>query len=132
MPDQPHSGLMGSPAALPVVAGKAGGHDILPRCLTTLHLWYHMVERQLFSGMPAAAVLTGVLVPLVDIGTGKPDFTACSFDLDQFEEAEDGWQPEGDGDTPHLAVVEVNDLHLALRKEGDRPLPGYDLERFER
>src|SRR5678815_5109699 len=42
-----HAGLARGPAALPQVAGRAGGGDILPACPAALRPRHHMVERQL-------------------------------------------------------------------------------------
>ena len=132
MPDQPHPGLPGGPASFFVIAGKTGRHDVLPRGPATLDLRNDMVEGELFGRITAAAVLAGVLVSLIDIGTREPDLTACAPDLYEFKEPKNGRKSKGDGHTPHFSVVEVDDLHFPLREQGYGPLPGNDLERFER
>jgi len=49
VPDQPHPGLLGGPAAFLVVAGKTGRHDVLPRGPATLDLRNNMVEGEIFG-----------------------------------------------------------------------------------
>ena len=132
MSDQPHPGLLGGPAAFLVVARKTGCYDVLPRGPATLDLGNNMIKGELFGRIPFSAVLARVLVTLIDIGTREPDLPARAPDLYQFKETKNGRKPKGDGHTPHFAVVEVDHLHLPLRKQGYCPLPGNDLERFER
>src|SRR5512142_1225265 len=57
--DQPHLRLLGRPAALPVVAGQACSHDVLPGGLAALDLRYDMIEGQVFGWMPDPAILAG-------------------------------------------------------------------------
>jgi hypothetical protein len=132
VPDQTHPGLPGCSAAFLVVTGKTSRYDILPRGTTALDLRDNMVERELLGRIPVATVLAGVLITLINIGTREPDLPARAPDLYEFKETKNGRKPKGDGYTAHLTVVEVDDLHLPLREQCYGPLPGNDLERFER
>ena len=85
-----------------------------------------MVEGKVFRRIFRSAVLTEVFVALVDVGAGKPHFTARAPDLDELEQTEDRRKPEGEGNTTDIPVIGVDHLHLALSEQGDRPLPGND------
>jgi len=132
VPDQPHPGFPRGPATFLVVAGQTSRHDVLPRGPATLDLRNNMVKSELFSRITVAAVLAGVLVALIDIGTRKPDLPTRTPDLYKFKETQNGRKSKGDGHAPHFAVVEVDDLYFPLRKKGNGPLPRNDLERLER
>jgi hypothetical protein len=132
MPDQTHSGLAGCSTAFLVVTRKTGRYDILPRGTTALDLRDNMVEGEFLGRIPVATVLAGVLVTLINIGTREADLPARAPDLYEFKETKNGRKSKGDGHTPHLAVVEVDDLHFPLREQCYGPLPRNDLERFER
>jgi len=127
LPDQPHLGFPRRPAPLLVVTAKACRHDIFPRSLTALHLGKNMVESQVLGGMLDATVLTGIFVPLIDVGAGEADFPGAALHFHQLEQTQDGGEFERDGHSADITIVEIDDFHLALGQQGDRPLPRYDL-----
>jgi len=130
-PDQSHARFPRRPAALPVVARETGSHNVLPRGSAALHLRNHVIKSQLLCGIFDTAVLTDIPVALIDIGAGKSDLPAGTFHFDKLEQAKNGRKLERDGHTANVPVIEIDHLHLALSQQGDRPLPGNDLERFK-
>jgi len=125
--DQSHARFTRGPAAFLVIARQTGGNDVLPRGITALNDRRHMIEGKFLGRIFTSAVLAGILVPQIDIGPREPDFLISAFDLDEFEQAQDGGKFERNSDATDFPVVEVDHLDFALREQGDRPLPGNDL-----
>ena len=64
---QLHPRLLRRPVGLPLVAGHAGQHAVLPARHTTLRPRQHVVHRQFLAARLGTAVLAGVVVPLEDV-----------------------------------------------------------------
>jgi hypothetical protein len=122
-PDQPHARSLGRSAALSVITGKACRYNILPGCLTALDLWYHMIKSEIFSRILDSAILASILVSLVNVRPRESDFSAGAAHFDEFEKTENRGKLEGNGDTANITIIEIDDFDLALRKQGDGPLP---------
>src|ERR1035438_8519539 len=66
-----HAGFGGGLIALPVVAGEAGRHQVLPGVGAMPGPRHHVIERQASRGQTVAAVLAGITVAQEDSLPGK-------------------------------------------------------------
>src|SRR5262249_53543872 len=117
---------------LPAVARDAARDDVLPVLPAALGDRHHMIERQVARREPVAAVLTPVIVARVDIRARKRYIIEASLDLDEPQQPDHRRQLEAESDGADLAVVDVDDLDLALAPQRDRLLPVDNLERLVR
>src|SRR5262249_1532966 len=76
MAHEPHPCLRGRTAALQAVAPMTRADDVFPHRRAALRARHDMVEIQLGTRELAAAVLTAILVPCVDVETTEPYVTA--------------------------------------------------------
>jgi hypothetical protein len=90
-----------------------------------------VIECQVLRGELFAAILTGVVVSCVDVGTRELDLwaSACPHILQQ---THDGRELEREGDRANLTVMRLDDFDLALRPEDHSSLPVHDIERLKR
>jgi hypothetical protein len=81
-----------------------------------------------FGRKLAAAILTTILVPGIDVLPGEFDGRLGS--LDHPEEPHHSRQPDTETDRVDLTTVFLKNLDLFKKKQPDRPLPVNDLQRF--
>src|SRR5688572_30146882 len=87
-----------------------------------------MVEGQIRGGEHLPAVLAGMIVASIDVGTRKRYVVDIPLDLDVAEQPNDRRQLEAEGGRADLAVVRGDHLDLPLAPERDRFLPVDDLQ----
>jgi hypothetical protein len=90
-----------------------------------------MIKRQVLGRKFFAAVLTGVIVPSVNIRPGELYFVLI-LHADIFQKPDDRRQFDGKRDGMNFAVVFLNDLDLARKEQSEGFLPGDDPEWFVR
>ena len=129
-PDQSHARFFGRSASFPVVALQAAGHDVFPGLSSAFDDGNHVVECQILSPMPAAAILACVLVPRINVCPAELYMMEPLAHLDIPEEAQDARHLDREAYTPDLTVVLGDYLDFALKEKGQRLPPGDDVDRF--
>lgn len=66
---QRHAGFLWRSVALLIVAGEAGGHDVLPAGVTAARSWDHVVLSEVAGRLADAAVLAGEAIAQEDAFT---------------------------------------------------------------
>jgi hypothetical protein len=87
---QVHVDLLQAAAAFPVVASRAGSHDVRPYVFSALVAGLDMVDRQ--PAIPASTVLAGIIIAAEDLSARKLNPRPGAVDL--FLQPDDGgaWQ----------------------------------------
>src|SRR5688572_23434331 len=109
-PDQVHARFSWGAPALPAVARHTASHDVLPVFPAALGDRHDMVEREIRRGKDVAAILTGVIVPCVDVRARKRHVIDIPLDFDVSQQANDRGQLEAEGRRPYFAFVRRNNL----------------------
>jgi hypothetical protein len=132
MAHQLHARFSRRASPFPPIAANAAGDDVLPVLPAALRHRENVIERQFGDWEYVAAVLTGVVVPRVDVRAREGHVIEPTFYFDEAKKSNDRRQLETEGNRPYLAVVDRDDLHLPLAPERDGFLPVYDLQRLVR
>src|SRR5262249_40383675 len=81
-PQEMHAGFSRRAPTFLAIARDAARHDVLPVLPAALGDRNHVVERQIRCGEGVAAVLTGVVVPRVDVRARERHVVEPALDLD--------------------------------------------------
>ena len=107
-----------------MVAGAAGGHEVVPAVGAAAVARHDVVEGQL--GCALSAVLAEVLVPGEDLPAREPH--AGPRPPDAVLQLDDRRCAQGDARRPHHGVVVLDDLRLLTEDEAERPAQVADVE----
>jgi hypothetical protein len=113
-------------AGLAVVAGLAGGHNVLPIVATSPMAGQNVVQRKVACLL--AAVLTGESVAEEDIATGEASGWAGS--ADEVDEPDYGRDLEDGGWTVKIAATVLNDFGLSAVDQNESPPDVADVQRL--
>ena len=128
--NQPHGRFFGSMSPFAVIAFEAAGDDILPGFASSLDDGNNVVERQAFRGTFLPAILAGMMIPGVDVGSAEFCALKTLPDFDIFEKPENTGQLYRKADASDFPIVFGQYFDLALAKQADGAFPGYDVYGF--
>ena len=115
--DQLDAGLGGRSTSLSVVAAEASRYDVVPTLLATRRNRYDVIESQIFSGKRLPAILAGMPIPCVDIGSRELDATSLA-DTCVLDEAAYGRELDSERDAVDFAIVFVDHFDLPCKEQG--------------
>lgn len=95
-----HISLLDGAASFPVIARRAGSHQVFPGMSASQVTGFNMVYRQANAVNPA--VLAGVVITAENFALGQADFWAGTFD--HFRKADDGWTRKSLRNRPDFAA----------------------------
>jgi hypothetical protein len=100
-----HAGLFRGAASLPMIAFETACDDVIPGFPASSGYRLDVVEREILRGIFFPAVLTGVVIPSINICPAKLDVLEPLSGLYIFQESEDTGQFDGKADAPDLTVI---------------------------
>src|SRR5262249_31627453 len=111
-----HAGFIGCTPALLVIASETCGDNIVPAFLSAKRHRYHVIEGQIFGRKFLAAVLTGVIIPRVDIRAGKL-YAVMILHPDVLQEADDRGELDSESNRVNLLVVLFDHFHFSREEQ---------------
>jgi hypothetical protein len=123
--DQAHARLLWGVPALAMVALKTACNYIFPGFGAALYDGDNVVEREVFGGALFPAILTGVVIPGVDVRPTKLGALKMLPDFNVFEKPEDAGHLNGETDASDFAIIFCKNFNLALTKQTECTFPGY-------
>jgi hypothetical protein len=113
-----------------VITFKAAADDVVPGFSASSDYGDHMIEGEIFGGTFFPAILTGVVVPCINIGPAKLDMMQALPHLYVLEKPEHAGKLDGKTDASNLAIVLGEHFDFALVKQTQGPFPGNNVYRL--
>ncbi len=127
-----HRGLCWCSSALSLVTRLAGGHNILPRFASALDDRDDVIQRELSLLKFVSAILADVLVSDEHVEPREADHLLLARQRYILEESKHRGHANGESNRPYFLITFFDDFYLALEQQLKSPLPGHDVEGFER
>jgi len=113
-----------------MIAFKAAGDDVFPGFASSFYNGNYVVKGEIFGGALFPAILTGVVVSRIYVGSAKLNVLKLFSDLYIFQKPENAGHLDPKTDAPDLPVVFRQNFAFSLVEQGKRSFPGNDVYRF--
>ena len=107
-----HAGFIGCTPTLLVIAAETGGDNVVPAFLSAKRHRYNVIESEIFGRKFLATVLTGVIIPRVDIRARKL-YAIMILHPDVLQEADDRGELDSESNRVNLLVVLFDHFHFS-------------------
>jgi hypothetical protein len=97
-----------------MIALETAGDNIIPCFAAALDDGFDMVKGQVFRVKFFTAILAGVMIPRIDIGSAELDVLQIFADLYILQQSEDTGHPDGKADAVDLAIIFSQNLNFTL------------------
>jgi len=121
------AGFLGCPISLLSVASYTAGDNILPTLVPSPSHGNDVIISELAARKTLPTVLTSMMIPRIDIGSGEPDLVVVPLHRDVSKQSQNRRKPKRQRNTPNLAVIFLDDLNLFLEQHAHGTLPGNHL-----